>query len=167
MHIFKDKEGTEWVIDLSLGTAKQIEAYDFAPAFHVEGPVYINFIEPDEKLFTELITQTSICFGMIWCCCRKQAEARGINNELEFFERFDGEAVERAKLAFYEELPLFFSNRKTSLQSLIGTYLETQKMLDRKLQQMIPKVLSPEKMEAVVDRELEKMQKEVEEALAK
>jgi len=157
MHDFKDKDGVSWTIDLSLSAVWRIEAYDFGRALHVDEPTFVAFFPPQADLFTSLITNPAVCFGMIWCCVEEQAKDREINNELEFAKRFDGDAIERARLALYEELPNFYSRSRISLQTLIGRYEETWEIINDRLQKKIDTLMTRETLEKMVDQEMDKI----------
>lgn len=158
MHEFKDKNGTSWKVDLSLTAIWRIEAYDFSRAMHVAGPAYLQFFPPQDDLFTTKITDPAVCFGIVWCCVEPEAKERGIDNELAFAELFDGDAIERARLALYEELPNFYSRSRISLRTLIGRYEETWEIINDRLQKKINQLMTREAMEKMVDQEMEKIQ---------
>jgi len=159
MQLFKDNTGDEWHVDLNLGHILQIEAYDFTQALHKpeeEGPTHIQFFPPDEELFTTLVLQSAVCFSMIWCAVRAEAEQRNITNELEFAKRFNGDTMAAARKAFLEELANFFPEMRTTLMILIEKFSAMTKMVDEKLSKKTEEMLGS-KMEAVIDEEIAKL----------
>lgn len=162
MHTFKDRNGTEWIIDLDLSLVRQIECYNFGPALSPReaasgeevAPHYISFFPPQEDLLTDIITNPAVCFGMVWCCVRAQAKERGIEDEMDFARLFKGDHIRDARLAFYKELPDFFPEMATTLTTLIERFSRTNEVADRKVAARLMEVMGDERIEELVDREL-------------
>lgn len=161
MHTFKDKHGTDWTVDLTLNQIRRIEAADFSPAFHSDEPQYIRFFPPQENLFTEVITNPAVAFGIVWICCQQQAEERGIKTEEEFANLFNGKALQDSRIAFYEELPDFFPEMATTLAALVERFTTIQKRADQKLSEGTKRIMNDE----IVDREIDKAIAKAEENL--
>lgn len=154
MHVFKDKNGTEWAIDLTLDKIRHIEAADFSAAFHAEEPRHIQFFPPQDDLFTDIITNPAVAFGMVWICCQQQANDRGIQTEEEFANLFNGKSLQDSRIAFYEELPGFFPEMATTLAALVERFTTIQKRVDQKLSEGTKRLISEERVDRVIDEAL-------------
>jgi len=159
MKTFKDKEGTSWTLDLNLGAAMKIESYDVAEAVGKESPYHLKFLDSDDAAFQLYLTNTKVCFTIIWCCCEKQAKSRDITDEIEFASRFDGETWDLARMAMMEELINFFPRKAITLRALIQKYCEVMATQDRVMGEAIQKHISAEnlqKLEAQVMEDVER-----------
>ena len=165
MHSFKDKNGTDWIIDLNLETIRFIESCNFGQALRKDDNYYIQMWPPQEDLFTEIITNPAVAFGMIWCCCREQAAERNIKSEEEFARLFNGQAAQDSRLALYEELPDFFPEMRTTLKALIDRYSRIHQIADQKLGKKATEMMSDEMLEKEVDKAIAKIQKDFEASL--
>lgn len=168
MSTFKDKLGFEWQVNIDMLKALEIENYNFGQAFGdppLEDGTYpfhrLNFIEPDDDFFDVTITKTRIVFTILWILCREQAKIVGVTNLEEFAKRFDGDSMTAAKMAFYEELPNFFTSRRTVLKTSIQRYLDALEELDRVGSQMLEENLSREDVRKLVRDQLGKVTKEI------
>lgn len=175
-HTFNDKFGKQWNVDLNLGTAQEIEDYDFAGRASK-----IQLVPPQDDLFTEQINNSKVVFGMVWICCQDQirdfnnhiaihdftdiplddprrSELRPINNELDFAKRMDGISAAAMKEALWAELPNFFRDAATSLKNLMGRYSRIQEKanarISKSLDQNVNRLLSDEKIDEMVEKEI-------------
>lgn len=186
-HAFTDRFGKTWNVDLNLGTVQEIEDYDFA------GKVApIKMIPPQPDLFTEQINNSKVIFGMVWVCCRDQIRdfnahmalsdmedlpledprrdsLRPILNELDFAKRMDGVSALAMKEALWAELPGFFREAATSLKNLMGRYSKIQEKaaarIGTSLDRNLDKLLSDEKIDQMIEKEVQEMEAKVEEAM--
>lgn len=180
MHSFQDKFKKTWNVDLNLGTAQEIEDYDFA------GRVpKIQLIPPQDDLFTEQINNSKVIFGMVWICCQDQirdfnnnvaihdftdiplddprrSELRPINNELDFAKRMDGISALAMKEALWGELPGFFREAATSLKNLMARYSRIQskytERVSKSLNENVDRLLSDEKIDEMIETEILKLE---------
>lgn len=162
MHTFKDKDGTEWILDLSMARAMEIEGYDFGqalgdydPETRGYNPRYIKFINPEESSFQTYLHDSKMNFTIVWILCRKQAEQRGVNNMLEFAERFDGEAIDRSRIALWEEMANFFQGQKTMLRTLIEHYSKNRAEADQRISKILARKMPKLFSEAIDELEVE------------
>lgn len=164
MQSFKDKNGQDWDLGITLFDILRIEAYDFSicytatgrepPFIDEEGRYHIQMNPPAENLFSELITDPAVCFAMIWIICQEQAEKREIKTELEFSRLFTGATCMEARAAFYKELPDFFPQMKTTLKTLLDRMLKFQEVADTRISREVETVLSDEEMHRVIEETL-------------
>ena len=152
MQTFKDKDGKDWIIDLNLSHIKLMEAHDYSEISRYNK---IKFLPPQEDLFTEVITNPAVCFTMVWCCCQKQATEVGIETELQFAERFNGETIQNSRIAMYEELPPFFPEQQTTLEALISRYGKIQKMADTGMRKILDEKLGDKELEDLMEEGLQ------------
>ena len=120
MQILKDCKGREWEIVLNLATAEWIEGYDFSDILkdeEGEPRKSINFVDPDETLFTELWGDTTFILTVIWILIHRQAEERKITID-DFKSGLDGDTITKVKEAFWEETINFFPIWRTTLSSM-------------------------------------------------
>ncbi len=127
MKMFKDSEGQEWKIVLTLGSA-----------MHVRDKLGIDLLQPEEgdpPLLTRLGTD-EILLGEVLCALLEtQIEKNGIT-ENDIRERFDGQTTLAAQVAFYDELSDFFRLRGRTdrakacrtQQAMIGKAIELAAM---------------------------------------
>jgi len=161
MHTFNDKFGQVWSLDLDLALVQELENHDF-PA-HGK----IKFFPPSENLL-QLLSETSISFGMIWEMCKYQlvgktyyprisslteeATAQPITNQEHFAMCFNGDTVEQSRIALFEELGNFFPQMRTTLKQLTERYSHLVGLVNRKSAQKMEAELSDEKMETLIDQ---------------
>lgn len=93
---FKDREGKEWSIDITIGHLKALRE-DF-------GIDLRTALKPDDTTFAEKVLADLEQLGrVLWVFCGPQAEKAGLDEEAFAF-RFDGETVERAATALWQAL---------------------------------------------------------------
>jgi len=160
MHTFKDNKGETWNIDLTLAGIRRIEAADFSEPLKKKGDevFHINFFPPEDDLFTNLITNPSVCFQMLWCVLEEEAVDRGIGNMEEFAALFGGDEIAAARLAFYEELPPFFPEMTTSLKALTEKYSLVHQKADAAIAKKMDTLLSEKAIENEVSKIVDKIE---------
>jgi len=150
MHTFKDKNGDDWDVELTLFGARAIEGYDFGPALHEDEEVYIDFLPPQEDLFQKYLPDPNVCFAMIWVLCKDQAEPRGIKSEYEFARLFNGDTLFAAQQALHKELPDFFPRLKTTLTTLLEQLTKVHTATDKLMREKVLEVVPDDKIEEIV-----------------
>lgn len=178
MQQFKDKNGDEWIIELDLAAAMRIESFDFAEVLRlptvkdeesgewIPQKYFVEFINPQDNLAELVVSNRKICFAMVWCCVKKQAEDRGVYNIESFAGIFDSEAFNRACEAFMEELPNFFPRQRTTLRVSISKYLEAQQISDQAMASSISRNMTTENIRKLVQTAEKEADKEVERVLS-
>lgn len=106
MHTFKDNEGREWQLRLTIGVAQR-----------VLDACGVNLLEPersttpgDPPLLTKLGTDEFLMARVIAAMLAKQMEAADLDAD-DVFEAFDGDVTLQIQNAFYAELQDFFRKR--------------------------------------------------------
>jgi len=175
---FRDTLGTEWKLNLTLGKAMEIEAYDFQGRCEK-----VQLIPVSEDFFTKRILDVKVCFGIAWvlvrdlCLSRKWSNPyfdpslpesdtnqrfSHIENENDFAARFDGKTVEDMKKAVWEVLPAFFPEAEASLKILMKRYSRVDQRMREKATAMIETQLTDERMDQLVDKTMKEMEQEIE-----
>jgi hypothetical protein len=99
MHIFRDSEGREWPLTLTISSAKRVRDLVGADLLQPEAG--------DPPLLTRLGTDVVLLCDLVFALVKPQADERGISDE-QFGQALGGAAVLAAQSALYEELSDFF-----------------------------------------------------------
>lgn len=99
MKLFKDKTGREWAVDVTIGALKRIKDVLDVNLYEIESG--------DPPLATRLQTDLAFMVDVIYVVCKPQCDEKNVTGE-QFGEALDGEAVLRARTAFFEALIDFF-----------------------------------------------------------
>lgn len=153
MRTFKDKEGTEWLVEFNLYNVMQIEGYDFT---NILGSPKIKILPPQPDFFDKIITNTPAILAMVWCCLREQASERGIANEIDFARRINGNTIQEARIAFWGELSDFFPEMRTTLQTLTGKLSRAQVLANERMTKEVEQKITDSAIQEVLDKLLEK-----------
>jgi hypothetical protein len=114
MHIFKDKEGREWTLDVNVTSIKRVRA-----------ALEVNLLDVvDGKLIEELDGNPILLVDVLYVLCKPDAEKRNITDE-QFGQAMAGDAIDRATSAFLAELSDFFPNGKRQLLQKAVAKIET------------------------------------------
>lgn len=139
---FRDKNGEQWEVGLTLGGARRIDAADFSELTDKK----FSILTPEKTVFMELLSNSSLVFGMIWVLVQDQVEANlsidpaeePDRAELAFVDSLDGQAIEKGKRAFWGALADFFPEHKTALLILIQQVQKTEARIGMELKGIIP-----------------------------
>lgn len=105
MQSFKDTEGREYIIRLTIGAVEQIKAST--------GIDILNVNEADENgvpVIQKLIFDDGILFDVMASMLHKQFIEKNITRD-DFMNSVDGEKVKEIADKFFEELRTFFTGR--------------------------------------------------------
>ena len=105
MHLFKDREGTEWTIDLNLGAVKRVKDLIGCDLLCPEQPWKDGATE--RPLLTCLEADIILLCDVIYALCKPKADERAISDE-QFGARLGGDAILAAHDALFGELKDFF-----------------------------------------------------------
>ena len=100
MQLFKDDQGHEWTIAITVGAIKRVKA--LLPG--------IDLAKPDEgkpPLIGRLPIDPVLLCDVIYCLVKPAADAANITDE-QFGEAMGGDALAHAAAAFWEEYKDFF-----------------------------------------------------------
>jgi len=95
MHIFEDRNGMGWHVEITVGTVKKLRALG------------IDIVSVDGKGLAGLVDDPVSLSDALWAICEAQANERGITDE-EFFAAIDGNSVVSATDAITEAVIDFF-----------------------------------------------------------
>ena len=145
---FADSLGRQWVVRVSAGTVKacrELLSLDLCD------------IPSDFDLLQRLRSDDAILANVLYVCCRKQAEERGVSDE-DFGELLAGEVIEAAEEAFWESLTFFFrGGRREQLSKALS--------IQKQMESDVIKQLTPERQEVLVNRVTEAAGKTIDEIL--
>jgi hypothetical protein len=102
MQTFKDTEGREWKLRLTIGTAQRVQE-----------TCGVNLLEPEvgnPPLLTRLGTDEMLLANVICAMLGRQFEEKDLD-AADVREAFDGDTILAAQTAFYAELQDFFHQR--------------------------------------------------------
>jgi len=154
-YTFKDTKGRTWDLYLTLAGAQRIDQSDFSEVY---GKPF-SILSPTKEFFTEVITNTGLIFGMIWCLVKPQADSKDISQE-DFLEAVDGNVIQEARDAFWGTLTNFFPEYKTMLLSLIKQYKEGLLKIGQEMDKLSQTAL-PEAMNRVIDKSMQDLRNEL------
>jgi hypothetical protein len=101
MEKFRDSNGKEWAIKITVGTIKM-----------VRDELKIDLT--DMATLKELGDDVCLLVDCIYLCCKAEADESGID-DIKFGQSMAGEALDNAESAFMNELINFFPARKADL----------------------------------------------------
>lgn len=148
MHAFKDKDGREWQVNLTIGDAKR-----------VKNLLDVNLLEPeagDPPLLTRLGTEEILLCDVIYCLVKPQADDRNISDE-QFGIALGAAEILQAQEAFYAEWLDFFRGRGRN--DRIKAIEAQQRMINlavQKVEQEIDKI----DLEAELEKTFQETRKE-------
>lgn len=104
MKSFKDVNGKDWIISISVGSIKRVRDL-----------LGINLLDCiKSNLIDDLKSDPITLVDVLFCLCKEQADKAGIS-DINFGEAMAGDALEQATDAFLEELINFFPSQKREL----------------------------------------------------
>lgn len=141
MHLFKDRDGREWTVDITVLTVERVKA-----ACGVDLPSL--FAERMAGLDT-LLSDPFKLVAVIFECCRPGAEKAGLTID-SLKEAWNGETADSAIEAWLEELVGFFpdARRREALQKAIQSLRD----LGTKVMERGAAMLTPEAVEAAAEQ---------------
>jgi hypothetical protein len=111
MRSFKDREGMEWQVDFTIGTAIKLK-----------DRLGVDIDSTDNGL-VKLASSGTLLFKALYLICEKQAQERKLDAEA-FYERFTNDSIVSANAAFIEAITDFFPNarRRDVLKRLFNDF---------------------------------------------
>lgn len=104
MRHFKDNAGRVWDVEINVAQVKYVRDVLRIDLYKVGAD---NF-----KLYHEIIGDPVRLIDLLYCLCKKQADARNLTDEA-FGQAFAGDVIGKAAEAFSEELIDFFPSAAT------------------------------------------------------
>lgn len=104
MKNFKDNDGRDWSLAVTVISNKRLKAATGVDLFTVL----------DGKLVNELTNDPELLVNVIYVLCKPEADAAGITDE-QFGARMVGDAIDRATAALFEDLTDFFPQARREL----------------------------------------------------
>lgn len=103
MRVFKDTEGREWTISVTVSAVKRVRDLCKLDLLDVVGP--------DGGALGKLSSDPVLLANVLYVLCKPKADERGITDE-QFGEALAGDAIEAATAALLEDLVDFFPKPK-------------------------------------------------------
>ena len=111
---FKNKDGIEFDVTITLGAVNRVDASDFSEVFGGE----TCLAEPSQQFLVALTTKSSVIAAVVWAVIQPQAKSLGISEE-QFVESIDRTALQAMKEAFWGSLCDFFPDLASGLSQMI------------------------------------------------
>lgn len=110
MKIFKDKDGREWVVSITVGSVKQVKA-----------ALGVDLLDCGADALARLFGDVVRVVEVLYVLCAEQCRSRGVSEDA-FAGSFCGESLEAAADAFALELADFFPSPRArdALRRLIA-----------------------------------------------
>lgn len=105
MRTFRDRDGREWQIDLTLGALMRIKASTGLDMLDLQ-PSKAGRVDVFDRLSTDPVTLADTLCAI----CRPQLDARSLTDS-QFADALGGEAIDTALIALIEEWADFFRRR--------------------------------------------------------
>jgi hypothetical protein len=95
MHTFKDNQGREWTVEITVAAIKRVRG--------LAGVDLMEVLEGSNGLIERLVRDPVLLCDVIYAACKPQADERQISDEA-FGASMAGDAIEHATAALLEEL---------------------------------------------------------------
>jgi len=139
MSSFNDKDGQEWLIEITVGTVREVKKLTKLDL--------MELASERSNTLAMLYEDAETLVNVLYVICKSQAEERGISDE-DFGCMFSGAAVQEATEALIEGLIDFFPPRRREvLRKAIDKILELEAAALRKAEADIEAMDADEVME--------------------
>lgn len=131
---YKDKTGTEWDLDLTIGDLKRLVNWEYSdPVLNAE-----SLTNPSEKLLNLLLTDAGALFQMIFSIVEPQTVEKFPGKtleerEVEFLKGVSASIIPDAREAFFASLGFFYPAVETA-------YLNYQKLISEMKEESVKKL---------------------------
>lgn len=115
MHVFKDRDGKDWTIDVNVDALRRVKA-----ALSVD----LMELVSDSKFIDRLIGDPCFLVDILYVLCKPQADAAGVSDE-SFGQRMGGDSIDVATTALLEDFVDFFPTRKRGILRVALAKLKT------------------------------------------
>jgi hypothetical protein len=163
---FTDALGRTWDVTLTLAGAMRIDASDFSEVTSLK----FSMLEPTREFITALLTDTPLCFAVIFALVQPQVKTQlGIDpqespeafNEAQklFLEGLTGPVIVAGKDTLWGAVSDFFPDQQTALSMLHRQYREARQRVGKAIQGMDTEITNLFQQE--VDKGLANFQNEL------
>ena len=144
MRTFKDSEGREWIVGVTVDTVKR-----------VRGTLDVDLLEAASgDVFMRLASDPILLCDVLYVVCKPQADERQISDE-DFGRSLNGDVIEKATDAFLEELIDFFPQGRRKVMRRLKE--RSTELTDRAMESILKRADDPaieEMMEAEIEKAL-------------
>jgi hypothetical protein len=146
MHCFNDKNGQQWTLDLTVGSARRVKA-----ACNVDLINLVNFDENTSEAseLERLVSDPCLLVSVVYTLCEKQAVERSLDGEA-FADVFSGETIENAINALIEEIISFSPPMRRKM--LAKMYQTSQNLMGKMSEDMERTLEDPEFLAALEEQ---------------
>lgn len=139
MKVFKDRQGKQWEISITVGTIKRVK--------DILGINLLDAVSTD--LLDTIRTDPVFLCDLLYAICKPQADRDGVT-DIDFGEGLAGDSIADATDAFLSELVDFFpQSQRNLLRKALAKVEQAEKQMTETLDQQIDKILD-QKIEAQV-----------------
>jgi len=107
MEVFKDAEGREWCLRVTISTVKDVRSF-----------CDLDLLDNSGEAIRSLGDDACKLADVLYVCCKEDAEKKGIT-DVQFGEGLRGEAIDTATEAFLKELINFFPKKKGQMMNKV------------------------------------------------
>jgi hypothetical protein len=139
---FKDKNGTEWKFEITIGVRRRVKEATGIDFFDVVA---------GQGLIAKLNEADAFC-SVAWVLVEKQCHDAGISNPDDFFDLFDGHSAKQAIAALLDEIAFFLEALNHPLASVFVAGLRKAREAEPALREAMEKHIAA--VEKEIDSEL-------------
>ena len=168
MYIFKDINGVEWDVQITMETALRLRKWDFSAVY--PGPV--SLYQLSEDLLKELTENAGLVMAIVYAICKPMVDQRFVDTpedttpgepsprEMRFLKGINGQAIEDAKTALFNAIADFFPTKRTAVLAALEQPRQAEARMQTLLEQKAPEMaaLMNQKGEELVNRLVQKLQ---------
>lgn len=158
-YTFEDAQGRSWDVSMNMAAARRVDQSDFSELTDVD----FSILNPSKELFTTILGDTPLLFGIIWAVVQPQVEKNlGVNPkedpegaEALFLESIDGPTVKRGRDVMWRALAGFFPEHRTALLTLVERLDKANARIGERIRLMEGDL--DEILENRIDQEMDRM----------
>lgn len=143
MQIFKDRQGREWTVELTLGSVRRIKNL-----------VGVDLLDiANEKIFEGLANDPEQLVNVVFAACKPQAEKNNVT-DIDFGEAMAGDTIAAATGALLEELVNFIQAYKPRRGQLLRRALEKLEAVEEKAIQKAEALIGSDEFDKHIEKAL-------------
>ena len=144
MHVFKDRDGKDWTIDVNVNTLKRVKS-----ALDVD----LMELVSDTRFVDRLTADPCLLVDILYVICQPQCLEAGISDE-QFGRRMAGDAIEDATGALLGDFVDFFPGRK---REILRNALAKLKAVENRILDLAQATLDDPKLDDQLEAALAKL----------
>ena len=151
MKSFCDNAGRTWLININVGTIKQVRALcdvDLANIISMEVGK-----PPKVDLLEKLAADPVLLVDVLYAVCKEEADQKNIS-DIDFGKAMAGDAIEKATAALLDEVVDFFPEAK---RRILQKILSASRRFELKSKQLLDTVMNDPALDEKIDSELTRL----------